>query len=119
LVSVTPLILQEWQAWRAEKERQWAEKMAHEEERLRRQEELERERWERERVEEKQRLELEREIAREKEIANLRQEVESQKLQLQKHTQLATTGILILERLSLPPDIQAACLKKSTQQQES
>jgi hypothetical protein len=90
-VAVTPLILQEWQAWTALREGRRAEEN-----------ELKHKRWEQEMVAEKRRLELENEVAREKEILMLRQEAAAHRTQ---------DSIPILDLLALP-DVQAL-LEKS------
>lgn len=91
LVSVTPLILQEWQAWTALRESRRAQE-----------DELNQKRWEQQMAVEKRRLELENEVAREKEVLMLRQETEAYRAQ---------NKIPILDLLALP-DVQAL-LEKS------
>jgi hypothetical protein len=114
-IEVGPLIFQEWQAWRAEKIRQRDTEMTREEERLRRQEEREREQYERDRADEKRRLEVENDIARAQELVSLRQEVQAQRSLLESNAalqKLASTGIPVLDFLSLPVELRAATLKK-------
>jgi hypothetical protein len=82
LVTVTPLIAQEWQAWKALRESRRAEEN-----------ELNHKRWELEMASEKRQLEMENEIAREKEVLTMRKEAEAYRV---------LNKIPLLDLLALP-----------------
>lgn len=129
MLQVGPVIFKEWQEWKAEAARERAEERALEDERIRRNEEWERKKYERANSDtkkrldvEKQRLDLEERTASKLEVASLRHELEElkrrQQQQQQQSSQAASTSIPIIDLFSLPSEIRAAGWKKVIEKPE-